>query len=167
MVNGLLAILEYLTTSFTRIAPFFPVDMFFVFVQYNVADESFPALITRFPDAHMYCLNVLLQCKPHFPYTTYKLLAAILAHQFALSTVAMDLLHVQLEAVGSVVFTVSELFGICTMRTGDRLWVGVFMKLLHVLAQVVLALFVFSAYSTHCDLLLSLDSLVGYSMNTS
>ena len=67
MVNGLLAVPEHSATAFTGVAAFLPMDVFLVLVKNNVGDESLVTFITRFPDAHVYRLYVLLQSKFTFP----------------------------------------------------------------------------------------------------
>ena len=67
VVNGLLAVSEHSTTAFAGVAAFLPMDVFLVLVENNVGDESLVTFITRFPDAHVYSLYVLLQSKFTFP----------------------------------------------------------------------------------------------------
>ena len=61
VVYSLLAVLEHSATAFTGVAAFLPMDVFLVLVENNVGDESLVTFITRFPDAHVYRLYVLLQ----------------------------------------------------------------------------------------------------------
>ena len=56
MVDCLLAVLEHPPTELARVGALFPMDVLLVLVQHNIGDESFAALVTCFPYAHVYGL---------------------------------------------------------------------------------------------------------------
>ena len=84
VVYGLLAVSEHAATAFTGVAAFLPMDVFLVFVENNVGDESLVTFITMFPDAHVYSLYVLLQSKFTFPEVSNKFFRAKLADNLSL-----------------------------------------------------------------------------------